>query len=222
MILKELKKWQEALESIPKLKGLRLAEKSDRNEREFMNEMILEIQKALWQIAMKGNPKVESNSKGGFLVPARRLTIAHSDNPEKWTWSAIYDRPHKADIEIATMINTHALIKISGDFHTRKLIPGKKYEVVFIVSLDDTSLGWKNEVTLTLKVVMSDEAANVKAKKLCLDEYIGENWVDIPVGDFEAPQEKEDAKIFFSMYQLLNTERKSGLVVKGFAIRPAQ
>jgi len=128
----------------------------------------------------------------------------------------------KADIEIATMINTHALIKISGDFHTRKLIPGKKYEVVFIVSLDDTSLGWKNEVTLTLKVVMSDEAANVKAKKLCLDEYIGENWVDIPVGDFEAPQEKEDAKIFFSMYQLLNTERKSGLVVKGFAIRPAQ
>ncbi|CAL9241848.1 unnamed protein product [Arabidopsis halleri] len=213
-------KWEEALEFIPKKKGMTLSEQSDRNEREFMNEIIFEIQRALSQIALKGNPKVESNSQGGFMVPARRLNITHHDNPEKWTWSAIYDRQHKADIEIATMINTHSLIKINGDFHTRKLIPGKKYEVVFLVRLDDTSLGWKKEVNLTLKVVMSDDK-DEKVKKLCLDEYIGENWVDILVGEFEAPPKKDDAKIFFSMYQYVDTDKKSGLVVKGFAIRPA-
>ncbi|EFH39237.1 phloem protein 2-A8 [Arabidopsis lyrata subsp. lyrata] len=214
-------KWEEALKYIPKIKGLTLSEKSDRNEREFIYETIFEIQRSLSQIAVKGNPKLESNSLGGFMVPARRLVITHAENPEKWTWSAIYDRPHKADIEIATMINTHSLIKINGDFHTRKLIPGKKYEVVFLVRLDDTSLGWKNDVTLTLKLVMGDKTGNEKEKKLCLDEYIGENWVDILVGEFEAPPKKDDAKIFFSMSQYVDTDKKSGLVVKGFAIRPA-
>ncbi|XP_010441793.1 PREDICTED: protein PHLOEM PROTEIN 2-LIKE A8 [Camelina sativa] len=215
-------KWEEALESIPQIKGMTLSEKSDRNEREFMNEIVFEIQRLLSQIAVKGNPKLESNSEGGFMVPARRLDITHSDNIEKWTWSSIYDRPHKADIEIATMINIHTLIKITGDFHTRKLIPGKKYEVVFLVSLDDTSLGWKKEVNLNLKVTMRDGSYSEQEKALYLDEYIGENWVDIHVGEFEAPPKKEDAKIFFSMHQYVDTDRKSGLVVKGFAIRPAQ
>ncbi|EOA14989.1 hypothetical protein CARUB_v10028338mg [Capsella rubella] len=215
-------KWKEALESIPQIKGMTLSEQSDRNEREFMNEMVLEIQRLLSQIAVKGNPKLELDSQGGFMVPARRLDIAHADNPEKWTWSAIYDRPHKADIEIATMINIHTLIKITGDFHTRKLIPGTKYEVVFLVSLDDTSLGWKKDVTMKLKLTMRDGSSSEQEKALYLDEYIGENWVDIHVGEFEAPPKKENAKIFFSMYQYVDTDPKSGLVVKGVAIRPAQ
>lgn len=126
----------------------------------------------------------------------------------------------KADIEIATMINTHNMIKITGDFHSRRLTPGKKYEVVFLVRLDDTSLGWKKEVTLTLKVVMVDGSHSEQEKALCLDEYIGDNWVDIQVGTFEAPPKREEAKIFFSMHQYVDTDRKSGLVVKGLHFVP--
>lgn len=120
------------------------------------------------------------------------------------------------------MINTHTLIKVNGDFHTRKLIPGTKYEVVYLVRLDDTSLGWKKAVTLTLKLTMRDGSYSEQEKALYLDEYIGDNWVDIHVGEFEAPPKKEDAKIFFSMHQYVDTDRKSGLVVKGVAIRPAE
>ena len=128
----------------------------------------------------------------------------------------------RADTEIATMINIHTLIKVTGDFHTRKLTPGRKYEVVFLVSLDDTALGWKKKVTLTLKLVMADKSQSEHDKALCLDEYIGENWVDIHVGEFEAPPKKDDAKIYFSMHQYVDTDRKSGIVVKGVAIRPVQ
>ena len=65
---------------------------SDQNEREFIDSVVCETQRLMSQIAVRGNPKIESNQDGGFLIPARRLDIAHSDNPEKWMWSSIYDR----------------------------------------------------------------------------------------------------------------------------------
>ncbi|CAH2046379.1 unnamed protein product [Thlaspi arvense] len=189
---------------------------TDRNEREFINSIVFEIQRLMSQIAVRRNPKVESNGQGGFLVPAKRLEITHFDNPEKWSWN----------IEIATMINIHTLIQINGDFHTRKLTPGRKYEVVFLLSLDDSALGWKKDVTLTLKVVMSGttitRSEDECQKALCLDEYIGEDWVEIPVGNFEAPPTKHNAKIFFSMRQYVDSDPKSGLVVKGVAVRPVE
>jgi hypothetical protein len=217
------RKWEEALEYIPTLIGMPLSDQSDRNEREFINSMVFGIQRLLSHIGVRGNPKIESNPQGGFLVPARRLDINHAENPEKWSWSSIYDRPYKADIEIATMINIHSSVKIDGNFHTRKLTPGTRYEVVFLVSFDDTASGWKKPVVLKLKLVMmSDGTQNEHEKALNLDEYIGESWADIHVGVFEAPPKKDDAKIFFSMHQYVDTDQKSGLVVKGVAIRPVQ
>ncbi|CAH2046380.1 unnamed protein product [Thlaspi arvense] len=214
------RKWEEALESISKVKGMSLAK--ERNEREFIDSMVIEIQILLSQIALKGNPKIESSHQGGFLVPARRLEITHSGNPEKWAWSSIYDEPYRADIEIATMINVHTLVNINGDFHTMNLTSGTTYEVVFLVSLADSALGWKNPVTLMLKLVSDGSEKKEHDKASCLNDYIGDDWVEIPVGEFKAPPKKDDAKIFFSMHQYVDSDPKSGLVVKGVAVRPVE
>ncbi|KAJ4901611.1 Protein PHLOEM PROTEIN 2-LIKE A8 [Raphanus sativus] len=216
-------KWEEALTSITETIGMRLPEQSDRSDKEFINSIVEEVKKLLASIPIVEKPprEVKNQSSGLFFVPARRLEITHSENPENWTWSSIYDGQSKADIEVATLIKVYWL-HITGNFHTRKLTPGTKYEVVFILNLDDTASGWEEPVTLKLKLEHRGGRQSIQERTLSLDDYIddGNNWVDIQVGDFEAPPKSAAAKIFFSLHQYVDTDRKDGLVVKGVAIRP--
>ncbi|XP_020874216.1 uncharacterized protein PHLOEM PROTEIN 2-LIKE A7 isoform X2 [Arabidopsis lyrata subsp. lyrata] len=53
-----------------------------------------------------------------------------------------------------------------------------------------------------------------------LECHIGENWVDIQAGVLVAPPRNAAAKMTFTMYQYVTSDRKSGLLVKGVAIRP--
>lgn len=42
-------------------------------------------------------PEREASHQGGSMVPfmvsARQLEITHSENPQKWAWSFIYEKP---------------------------------------------------------------------------------------------------------------------------------
>ncbi|KAL0737164.1 hypothetical protein Bca4012_013374 [Brassica carinata] len=229
-------KWEEALTSITQTIGMRLPEQSDRSDKEFITSIVIEVKKLLANISIVEKPPRELNilpkgkkpprevtnqSRGIFFVPARRLDITHSENPENWTWSSIYDGQSEADIEVATLITVYWL-HITGNFHTRKLTPGTKYEVVFILKLDDTASGWEEPVTLKLKLEHRGGSQSIQERTLSLDDYIDDenNWVDIQVGEFEAPPKSAAAKIFFSLHQYVDTDRKDGLVVKGVAIRP--
>lgn len=89
-----------------------------------------------------------------------------------------------------------------------------------MVYLDDTASGWEKPVTLKLKLEHRDGSQSLQERTLCLDDYIGDNWVDIQIGEFEAPPKNAAAKIFFSLHQHVDTDKKNGLVVKGVAIRP--
>ncbi|CAN6909634.1 unnamed protein product [Brassica oleracea var. botrytis] len=216
-------KWEEALTSITQTRGMRLPEQSDRSDKEFINSIVKEVKKLLANIPIVEKPprEVTNQSRGIFFVPARRLDITHSEKPENWTWSSIYDGQSEADIEVAMLITVYWL-HITGNFHTRKLTPGTKYEVVFILNLDDTAAGWEEPVTLKLKLEHRGGSQSIQERTLSLDDYIGDgnNWVDIQVGEFEAPPKSAAAKIFFSLHQYVDTDRKDGLVVKGVAIRP--
>ena len=158
-------------------------------------------------------PKVVFKIFSFVIFPLKGLTIFTKTRPD-YACS-------EADIEVAMLITVYWL-HITGNFHTRKLTPGTKYEAVFILNLDDTAAGWEEPVTLKLKLEHRGGSQSIQERTLSLDDYIGDgnNWVDIQVGEFEAPPKSAAAKIFFSLHQYVDTDRKDGLVVKGVAIRP--
>uniref|UniRef100_A0A1J3IUM9 Protein PHLOEM PROTEIN 2-LIKE A8 n=1 Tax=Noccaea caerulescens TaxID=107243 RepID=A0A1J3IUM9_NOCCA len=210
-----IRKWEEALASVPQKFGLSLSENSDRSENQFIRSIIEEVQRVLANIPIRG----KENRQGVFIVPARKLDITHAENPVKWTWSSIYDSFTETNIEVATLIKVYWL-QITGNFHTRNLTPGTKYEVVFLMNLEETAFGWEEPVTLKLKLTARDGTESLQERILRLDDYIGENWVDIQVGEFEVPPKNDAAKMFFSLHQYVTDDRKNGLIVKGAAIRP--
>ncbi|KFK31585.1 hypothetical protein AALP_AA6G131400 [Arabis alpina] len=193
---------------------------SERTKKDLINSVMEELSRLLGNISVGVNKEREANSKC-VMVPARKLQISHSEKLRNWTWSFIYDGSNESAIEIA-MLNEVYWLHISGNFHTRNLTPGTKYEVVFVVSLDDTSSGWEQPVNLSFKLVNLDGTESLQERTMSLECHIGENWVDIQAGVFVAPPRNTAAKITFTMYQYVTTDRKNGLVVKGVAIRPMQ
>lgn len=122
-------------------------------------------------------------------------------------------------IEIATL-NEVYWMDLRGNFNTRKLTPEKKYEVVFVVKLEDIANGWEEPVNLTMKLIMRDKSEILQEKTVYLDDVcVGDEWVDVKAGDFVAPPKDAPAKIYFTMYQYDDKIQKTGLVVKGVAIR---
>ncbi|CAH8278282.1 unnamed protein product [Arabidopsis lyrata] len=185
-------------------------------------------------------PKAEANPQGGSMVPAREqereashqggslvpsmvlakdLVITHFDKPQVWTWSTINEAPNSAEIEIATS-NKLYWLKIVGTITTENLTPGTKYEAVFVVKLENNASGWEIPVTLKLKVVQHDGDDDRVDRTENLNDYIGQNWVDILAGVFVVPPKTTPATIICTMYQYADEYKKKGLVVKGLAIRP--
>ncbi|CAE6218429.1 unnamed protein product [Arabidopsis arenosa] len=190
---------------------------SDSSDEGFIKSMVKEVKDLMARIRIKGKPSREVISQGVvFVVPARSLDITHSENPKLWTWSN--DAQSEAGIEIAKL-NKIYWLQIKGYFVTRKLTPGTKYKVVFMIYLDDTAPGWEEPVTLNLKLKHRDGSQSIQESTLCLNDYIYHNWVDIQAGEFEALPENV-VEIFFSLHQYEYSNRKSGLLVKGVAIRP--
>ncbi|VVB07977.1 unnamed protein product [Arabis nemorensis] len=233
---KRTQEWEEALVSIPDIKGMPRSEQSDRTDHEFISLLVVKIKKLLADMAMRGNratgPNRQEaamvptrqlervvNRQGGSMVPARLLTITHSEDSKKWVWSSISEAPDYASIEVVTMIKIYWL-KMFGSLETGDLIPETKYEVVFVAKLEDDAAGWEQPVTLKLKVELEGGSEKRKDRTSDLRHYIGHGWVDILAGAFVTPPKNSWGKITFTMYQHVDTDKKFGLVVKGVAIRP--
>ncbi|KAL1192075.1 Disease resistance protein RRS1 [Cardamine amara subsp. amara] len=213
----EIQRWRRALTDIASIREN--FTNCDSSDEKFINLMVEKAKELLAGIPIRRKLSREVLiNQGVFFVPARSLDITHSKHPKLWTWSSICDERSGADMEIATLIKIYRL-EIKGYFHKRKLTPGTMYEVVFMVNLNDTASGWEEPVTLKLMLKHRDGSQSLQESTLCLNGYIRDNWVDIPAGEFEAPPENV-AEIFFSLHQYMDTYSKSGLVVKGVAIRP--
>lgn len=102
-----------------------------------------------------------------------------------------------------------------GKFETGNLTPSNLYEVVFVVKLVDPAQGW--EVPVNFKLVLPTGETKERQEDMNL---LSSRWVEIPVGDFRASPEYISGKIEFSMYEVKGGLWKSGLIVKGVAIRP--
>ncbi|CAA7054827.1 unnamed protein product [Microthlaspi erraticum] len=109
-----------------------------------------------------------------------------------------------------------AWLEVVGVFETENLTPNCLYVVVFVVKLIDPSQGW--EVPVNFKLVLPTGETKERQENMNL---LGRNqWMEIPVGEFKTSPEYISGKIEFSMHEVKGGLWKSGLIVKGVAIRP--
>ncbi|KAL1223964.1 Protein PHLOEM PROTEIN 2-LIKE A6 [Cardamine amara subsp. amara] len=71
-----------------------------------------------------------------------------------------------------------------------------------------------------MKLIMRYNSEILQEKTLYLDDVcVDDEWADVKAGDFVAPPKDAPAKIYFTMCQKDDKIRKTGLVVKGVALR---
>lgn len=119
-----------------------------------------------------------------------------------------------AVIEVAKMQGYCYYLEVSGKFDTRELTSGTKYEVVFLVKVEDTMTKWDDPAKVQLMV----PDKGLQEREVQFVDLIKNEWIDIQAGVFEAWPHKE--KIAFYLYQHNSSVKKTGLVVKGVIIRP--
>ncbi|EFH46223.1 hypothetical protein ARALYDRAFT_492885 [Arabidopsis lyrata subsp. lyrata] len=109
-----------------------------------------------------------------------------------------------------------AWLEVVGNFETEKLTPNSLYEVVFVVKLIDSAKGW--DFRVNFKLVLPTGETKERREHVNLLER--NQWVEIPAGEFTTLPEHLSGKIEFSMLEVKSGQWKSGLIVKGVAIRP--
>ncbi|CAA7045229.1 unnamed protein product [Microthlaspi erraticum] len=163
------------------------------------------------QIRME-HAKKEMISLVKYMVYARDLSIAWSDNSQYWSWV-----PLRETLGEAALLKMVCWLGVNGTFNTRELTPGTKYEVVYVVKLENTASGW--EIPVNLKLTVARSGGRPQEHSVRLKEHIGRLWVDIPAGEFIMSPEIS-GEISFSMYEIASGSWKRGLCVKGVEIRP--
>ncbi|AEE84233.2 lectin-like protein [Arabidopsis thaliana] len=156
--------------------------------------------------------------KNCFMLYARDLSItwAESQTNKYWSWFSDLDQT-SSDVrtEVAKMERV-AWLEVVGKFETEKLTPNSLYEVVFVVKLIDSAKGW--DFRVNFKLVLPTGETKERRENVNLLER--NKWVEIPAGEFMISPEHLSGKIEFSMLEVKSDQWKSGLIVKGVAIRP--
>ncbi|KAG7621118.1 Phloem protein 2-like [Arabidopsis suecica] len=156
--------------------------------------------------------------KNCSMLYARDLSItwAESHTNKYWSWFSDLDQT-SSDVrtEVAKMERV-AWLEVVGKFETEKLTPNSLYEVVFVVKLIDSAKGW--DFRVNFKLVLPTGETKERRENVNLLER--NKWVEIPAGEFMISPEHLSGKIEFSMLEVKSDQWKSGLIVKGVAIRP--
>ncbi|KAG2249205.1 hypothetical protein Bca52824_088833 [Brassica carinata] len=154
--------------------------------------------------------------KNCFMLYARDLAIslAEFQTNNNWSWFSDLDQTSSdAGVEVAKL-EWVAWLEVFGNFEMENLTPNTLYEVVFVVKLVDPTQGW--EVPVNFKLVLPTGETKERQENMIM---LGRNrWIEILAGEFRTSPEYIFGKIEFSMYK--GGLWKSGLVVKGVAIRP--
>ncbi|KAA3478479.1 phloem protein 2-like a1 [Gossypium australe] len=138
---------------------------------------------------------VDKNNKNCFMLFARDFVIAWAETSQV-CW-----------------------FELDGKFPVSKLSPSTLYEVVFIVMIKEAAFGWESGINLTLTL---PNGQKIEHKETLMNKP-REKWIEIPVGEFEASFDEQKTKnsgdLKIHIHQYDNLAYKSGLVVKGIAIR---
>ncbi|KAM5559923.1 protein PHLOEM PROTEIN 2-LIKE A1-like [Rosa sericea] len=158
---------------------------------------------------------VDKKSNNCFMLYPRDLLIAWADDERYWHWSSL-EETSNVFIDVAELLKVFWL-EVNGKIDSTKLSPGTLYEVVFIVMLKAAAIGWKVPVNVSLTLPDGNE----QERKADLNKIPREQWTEIPVGEFRASTGLL-GNIEFSIYdyEYGGEKLKSGLLIKGVAVRP--
>ncbi|KAK1279726.1 Protein PHLOEM PROTEIN 2-LIKE A1 [Acorus gramineus] len=162
---------------------------------------------------------VDKSGYNCFTVYARDLSITWSSEQRYWHWLPLndYSSPScsEADIAVASLQNV-CWLEVQGKLDASHLSPEVTYEVAFLVMMKDSSSGWHDLVTLSLKYPGGDK----HDRKVSLnDDNLKNKWSELQVGTFTTSRDIQ-GDIQFSMFQCGAWKR--GLVIKGATIQPAK
>ncbi|VYS50077.1 unnamed protein product [Arabidopsis thaliana] len=151
-----------------------------------------------------------------FMIDARDLSIAWSEDSNHWTWLTLPNQNSNESVMEIAFLKSASWLDVAGKFDTRYLTPRTRYEVVFVVKLEYT-FEW--ETLVKLKLDLPNTWEKPQEQSVDMFDYISDQWLDIPVGEFTTSK-KNVGEISFAMYEHECQLWKSGLFVKGVTIRP--
>ncbi|XP_062162888.1 lectin-like [Alnus glutinosa] len=147
-----------------------------------------------------------------FFLHSKNLSITWGEDNRYWRWSKIEETSDKV-VDVAELLEV-CWLEVRGELETRKLSPGTRYEVAFVIMMKEAATGW--EAPVNVRLILPD-GNKQEGKENLMKKPRGE-WIEIPVGEFVASPEKSE-EMKFSIYEH-GGHWKRGLVVKGIAIRP--
>uniref|UniRef100_A0A1J3K0V3 Putative disease resistance protein n=1 Tax=Noccaea caerulescens TaxID=107243 RepID=A0A1J3K0V3_NOCCA len=150
----------------------------------------------------------------GCMFNVGNLKISGEDKATYWTFMSITESANESAFEVAKMRECYYL-DVRGKFNTEKLTSGTRYEVVFVVKVEDTMSTWK----FPAKVHLMVPGNPLQERELHFDDLQRNEWVEIQAGVFVAPPLKKEVE--FRLYQKRPHEM-TGLVVKGAIVRPME
>ncbi|XP_050369076.1 lectin-like isoform X2 [Argentina anserina] len=156
---------------------------------------------------------VDKKSNNCFMVYPRDLKITWAEDNRYWRWPSL-EETSNVFIDAAELLNV-CWLEVHGKIDSTKLSPGTLYEVVFIVMLKAAANNWK--VPVNVRLTLPD--GNKQGRKAELNKIPREQWTEIPIGEFKASPGLS-GNIEFSMYEYDDGKWKSGLLIRGVAIRP--
>ncbi|VVB07974.1 unnamed protein product [Arabis nemorensis] len=157
--------------------------------------------------------KLSVETPQGCTLNVEDLKISGSHSGRYWTFVSISESPSEEAIKVAKMRECYYL-EVKGTFDTKNLTSGTRYEVVFVVKIEDTMSIWDDPAKVQLMVPEKE----LQERELQFVDLTKNEWVEIQAGVFDAQPHK--AQMEFYLYQHDSKKKKTGLVVKGAIIRP--
>ncbi|KAK7337720.1 hypothetical protein VNO77_18306 [Canavalia gladiata] len=185
----------------------------------------------------------KSSGKKSYIISARELSIAWSDEPMVWNWRPI---PESRFAE-ATELRTGNWLEIEGKIRTGILTPNTSYAAYLIMNVSHRAygldcapsevsvavgkrvkrkrvyVGYKDEKKRTMETLMYGNRTEMLGNWVIEEEGIGgpckreDGWMEIELGEFFSGQGDEEIRMSLKEvgYQL-----KGGLLLEGIQVRP--
>ncbi|KAL5731557.1 hypothetical protein ACHQM5_004276 [Ranunculus cassubicifolius] len=155
---------------------------------------------------------IDEAGRNYFTLLARGLLICWGENNEYWSWET-YTEQDGAEAEMARLKRV-CFFHVKGKLEIKLLSPGTKYEIVYIIMLEDDAQGW--EIPISVEFRFQGE---VYKRNLSLMSRPRGQWIELQFGEFHTSYDLL-GDVYFSMSGNEGLEWKSGFLVKGVSIRP--
>ncbi|VVA37428.1 PREDICTED: PHLOEM PROTEIN 2-LIKE [Prunus dulcis] len=148
-------------------------------------------------------------SKNDYMVCARDLKIIWSRDRRYWRWVKETENSY-----VAELLNV-CWLKVSGKVENPNLSPGTQYEVVLVAKMKTRAYGWDAPVNFKFTHPGGTKDWTINLGDKFKDSK--DQWKDIKLGEFNASANPGDIEFWLYKY---GGKWKSGLVIKGVAVRP--